>query len=513
MVAAGDPATADAGATALQRGGNAVDAAVAASFAAFVCELPLCSPLGGAVALVHAPGQGTIAIDAFARTPGHGAAQGPLDFEHVEVDFGAARQVFHVGRGSAAVPLALRGLLELQARRGLLPLTEVLAPAIALGRRGFVVGPGVGFALSLLAPIFERTAECAALCRVGERVARPGDRLTNAALAATLEALARDPGVVGALEADLLAQHGEAVGGRITAEDLARARVSEAAPVLLEHAGATLATMPGPSTGGVLVALGARLLEGRRFDPPLGPAHALELARVQELLLSVRVGDFDDRCRDPEFVRSLLSDARVAALRAAAGPAGADNPLGSTTHVSAIDEQGTLVAITLTNGEGSGHVLPGTGIVVNNLMGEEDIHPRGFHRDPPGRPLSTMMAPTLRYGGLDGALALGSGGSNRLRNAILQVLTLVVDQGLPLAAAVCAPRLHVERSGEGVRLAFERLGSSAAAEAALIGRYGPTSMAFDDLNMYFGGVHAAIAKDGDFSGAGDPRRGGSVRVV
>ena len=126
--------------------------------------------------------------------------------------------------------------------------------------------------------------------------------------------------------------------------------------------------------------------------------------------------------------------------------------LGSTTHISVIDEHGGAVALTLTNGEGSGHVLGATGIVVNNLLGEEDIHPGGFHRDPPGRALSTMMAPTLLRRGSD-RIVLGSGGSNRLRNAILQVLVGLLEHGVPVNRAVNAPRIQLEPGPKRPRLA------------------------------------------------------------
>jgi gamma-glutamyltranspeptidase/glutathione hydrolase len=155
-------------------------------------------------------------------------------------------------------------------------------------------------------------------------------------------------------------------------------------------------------------------------------------------------------------------------------------------------------------------------MVVNNLLGEADIHPRGFHHDPPGAPLVTMMAPTV-VEGPDELIALGSGGSNRLRNAILEVLSLVLDHGLDLPAAVAAPRLHLERSADGPApgrrtVAFERPGLSAAAAAAL--RALPdTPVEFAAPNMYFGGVHVAARRSGVLSGAGDPRRGGSVAVI
>jgi gamma-glutamyltranspeptidase / glutathione hydrolase len=261
--------------------------------------------------------------------------------------------------------------------------------------------------------------------------------------------------------------------------------------------------MPAPSTGGILVALGLRLHEGDGALGFLSPEHVLSVARVQEILLEERG-------------RATLDDAYVAGLRERVAQRRAalpvpDGVLGSTTHMSAIDAAGLAVSLTLTNGEGCGHVLAGTGMVVNNLLGEEDIHPDGFHLDPPGAPLRTMMAPTILRSA-DRVIALGSGGSNRLRNAILQVLVGLIEHGIDVTRAVGAPRLQIEaRADRSFRAAFETAGLAPDALQALSTAYARDLAAFDVLNPYFGGVHAAIASAGPaFSGAGDPRRGGAV---
>jgi gamma-glutamyltranspeptidase/glutathione hydrolase len=305
--------------------------------------------------------------------------------------------------------------------------------------------------------------------------------------------------------AALVRELGPSNGGLIGERDVAAMTLGEAEPLVIPHAGRRVASMGAPSSGGALVLLGLSLLEGAGALEPGSAEHMLRFADVQDRLLNVRGGDFHERCRDPAWLAHLVEQARAPG-----------NALGSTTHVSAIDEHGAAVALTLTNGEGSGHVVSGTGMVVNNLLGEADIHPRGFHHDPPGAPLVTMMAPTV-VEGPDELIALGSGGSNRLRNAILEVLSLVLDHGLDLPAAVAAPRLHLERSADGPApgrrtVAFERPGLSAAAAAAL--RALPdTPVEFAAQNMYFGGVHVAARRSGVLSGAGDPRRGGSVAVI
>lgn len=510
-MAGGDAQTAEAGARLLREGGNAVDAAVAAAFAAFVCELPLCSPLGGGVMLVEREGNPAVAYDMFARTPGLGLTERPvLDFDAVSVSFGAADQVFHVGRASVAMPLALAGLLQVHARHGALPLAAVLAPAIELGRDGYVVGAGLAFVFAILDPIIHRTPECRALFADADgTVGRVGARCKNGALAAVLEDIARRPERVRDVYAQLARDFGPRDGGLVTAADVANLDAVELAPVTVDHAGWRLATMPSPSTGGLLVALGTRLLEGIGGLPRLSREHVLRMAEVQEaLLLQRRVPEFVARCADPAAVRALLADERLAAARF-----DPRNRLGSTTQISAIDEHGNAVSLTLTNGEGSGHVLAGTGMIANNMMGEEDLHPRGFHVDPPGTPLSTMMAPTLLARGED-RIALGSGGSNRLRTAILQVIVGLVEHGVDPETAVAAPRLHLEMDAAGTpRIAFESDGLAHEVALELAAAYPPKPSVFAAPNLYFGGVHLAVKRGGVFTGVGDARRSGKSVVV
>jgi gamma-glutamyltranspeptidase/glutathione hydrolase len=237
VVAAGDPQSAEAGALLLRAGGNAVDAAVATAFAAFVCELPLCSPLGGGAMLVELANGDAHAIDMFARAPGLGGPKPTtMDFKNVEVSFGAATQVFHVGRASAAVPLALPGLLEVHRRWGALPLDAVVAPAVALGVDGFTLGPGVAYAFEVLTPIVELTPECRALYATPSGpLGVHGERLANRDLAGSLEALGRSPDALRDFFAAFAREFGPERGGLVTQRDIEEARVAHVTPVHAKH--------------------------------------------------------------------------------------------------------------------------------------------------------------------------------------------------------------------------------------------------------------------------------------
>ncbi len=522
-VATGDSQSAEAGARALRAGGNAVDAAVGAAFAAFVCELPLCSPLGGGVLVSRTATGSRTARSFFAMTPGLGLEtvdRAELDFHDVEISFGETTQAFHIGRGSAAVPLALPGIIEAHRREGSLPLTEVTRPAIELAKDGYVLSPEVARIFEILEPIAAFSRGTRAIYFDDDGLGRGGSTLANPDLANVLDVVSKDPREARGLYSQLVREFGPAEGGLVTAADVSAIEVGEAPPVSVHVGPWRLSTMSNPSSGGVLIALGARLLEGvggRHAFSSVG--HYAELVWVQKVLANLRDEGFDERCRDPSFIERLLDDDVVQRLRSleARGEA-PPNPLGSTTHISAVDESGAAVGMTLTNGEGCGHVLAGTGIHVNNLLGEEDINPRGFHADPPGTSMATMMSPTVLERADTDAIVLGSGGSNRLRNAILQTTIALTEFASTPEAAVAAPRLHVElarREGGGLAhaVAFER-GDLEARVIEVLTKAAPHEpIIFERPSMFFGGVHVAVRHGGDFTGAGDARRGGAVVVV
>jgi len=512
VVSAGDIQTAQAGAFALQAGGNAVDAVVAAGFAAFVCEVALCGPLGGGVMVARLPEHGELAVDFFGRTPGLGGPKPKdLEFGEASIDFGVATQSFRVGRGAAALGLALPGLLEFHQRWGRLPLPLVAEPAVRLGREGFEVGPPMAYILKLISSIFAYTPESEALCLKDGRLPAAGERLFNSALGDVLEAVAANPRVLNDLLGDFALEFGPSKGGLVTERDIREMELSYLDPVKVKMRDWTMTTMPAPSSGGCLIALGLRLLEGIRERAEfLSADHLIEVALTQRLLLEVRTPEFDEQIHDSAFVRELLSDRKLLELRDCLGRPAAvhpDNPLGSTTQISVIDSEGGVIGMTLTNGEGCGRVLPGTGIQINNLLGEADINPRGFHTDPPGTHMATMMAPTIATHPGGDIAALGSGGSNRLRNAIMMTLCNLIEYGASPLDAVLAPRLHLEAAQDGFELNIEDADQQAGVLDQLREVF-PRSTLFPGRNMFFGGVHSAFVLDGNVYGVGDPRRGG-----
>jgi gamma-glutamyltranspeptidase / glutathione hydrolase len=195
-----------------------------------------------------------------------------------------------------------------------------------------------------------------------------------------------------------------------------------------------------------------------------------------------------DGLEDPEFGARFLS-----------------GPLGSTTHIAVLDAHGWACSVTCSNGSASGVIVPGTGVHLNNMLGEQDLNPQGFHQHTPGRRIPSMMSPTVVLNHGVAELALGSAGSNRIRSAIMQTIVRSIDDGRRAAEAVDAPRVHFEN---GIIYAEPGIDLTGLAP-------GPHEIAtFRARNLFFGGVQAVAREpDGSFSGGGDPRRGGASIVV
>lgn len=521
-ITAGDARTADAGGALLKQGGNAVDAAVGAMFAAFAAEPVLTGPFGGGFGMVAGPKLAPKAYDFFADIPGRGlppASSVPeLDFRGLEVSFGPTTQVFHGGRGAAAVPLLMQGLLQLHSEHGRLPLADVVAPAIALAKEGVALSQQILGIANILTPIVTLTPDTAKLFAPQGHVLKPGEKFTSPDLAGLLQRAAD-----GQLQRDweaVIKTFG-APHGRLTEQDLQASQVHENTPISVQLGDYTIALNPPPSLGGLLVGFGLRLLA----DVPKSvwadeTESTLQIFGALAVSQAVRSQQVDPAAlggsaKLAPLVQSMLADSYVNAWKGPMADVVRDGPpkggypvhnLGGTTHVSCIDGDGLACSITSSNGEGNGWLVPGCGVMINNFLGEEDINPGGFHKRPAGERMTSMMCPLMVLKDGRPVLALGTGGSNRIRTALLQVLVHHLLRGEPLEAAVKMPRLHYE----GGPLFVERkvLGMALSAETlqALEDRVS-TVAHFDAPNMFFGGVHAASAVG---MGVGDPRRGGSM---
>ena len=480
VVAAGHPLTAEAGAQVLREGGNAVDAALAAMLTSFVTEALLTGLGAGGYMLVAGGGADPVLLDFFVQAPTRRGDGSEAELLAVDVSFGDAVQVFHIGPASCGAYGNPAGVCAAAERWGTVPLAELAGPAAKLAKDGVPLNAGQAYVAEILADLLTSTPECAALWAPEGRVLREGETMRNPELGDALHRLGSDgpapfyTGDLATAVCEWLADR----GGSLGPPDLASYGAIEREPVHVSYRDREILTNPPPSAGGILLAYSLALL-ARGPSPPTAQGTVEAMAAAQ----AERGADFLDGLAEPGFLAGFMS-----------------SRLGSTTHISVIDADGMACAVTCTNGEGSGVVVPGTGIHLNNVMGEEDLNPLGFHLHPAGRRMPSMMAPSIVLRDGEVELVLGSAGSNRIRSAVLQTILGVVDRGLGAEEAVRAPRMHFE---DGVVYAEPGIELDGLDPELQVVRFG-------DLNLFFGGVQAALSRDGALSGAGDPRRGGAA---
>ena len=504
-MAAGHRATVEAAAAILEAGGNAFDAAAAAFFAACVAEPVLCSPAGGGFLLAR-HGDRTVVYDFFTQTP---LGKRPsCDFYPVLADFGDTQQEFHLGAGSWATPGAIPGVLEFQGDLGRLPFKTIVQPAVQLAREGVEVTAFSAHLMNIVSAIYLRSEAGRKLFGNPDRPKEPlqaGQRFRSDALAALMEGLAEDPGLIREGEvAQTISRCCQELGGHLSVEDFKQYQVYRREPLVLRYRGGTVTTNPVPSMGGSLIGLALELLQ----DYPLkklgfGSAPHLEcLVRVQGLLNQYK-RDFQNVDSgvwgtDPGGTRreELRSALRRTLESHAASTEG-------TTHVSILDAGGNAAALSVSNGSGSGFVVEDYAFTMNNMLGEEDLNPNGFHQWQPNLRMASMMAPTFIEKD-ESFFITGSGGSNRIRSAILQVISNLIDFDMDLEAAVTAPRVHYEHGTVNIEPGFP---DTSMDHLQVI--FEPV-LSWKEKGVFFGGTHSVgTNKDtGLRLHQGDPRRCG-----
>ena len=489
-IAAPSEAAADAGERVALAGGNAVDAAIAAVLVTMVNEVGLVSlSSGGFVTVQPGDGSAPVTVDGWMDMPGREAPEHGGGTWDVDTAYGGGVTIT-VGPGSVAAHGSVAALGEAHGRWGALPWAELVQPAIEVARSGFRLSAASRYYLEYVhESIFGWDPASRAIVHDtdGEITTAP---IVMPDLAATLEIVAgqgpramHEGDLARAISTDVFAR-----GGLLGVADLAAYR-PVVRPSLVSRLGDwTFGTNPPPAIGGVCVAAMLGLLDGH----PRGPLDDLRwsdddvahLVRVQRAVLSARL----DRL---EVADDLAAEAaRLLAAVDAEGIAALES--GSTAHVSATDSAGLACAVTVSSGYSSGMIAAGTGIWLNNCLGEQELNPRGLHGLPPGTRLLSNMAPTVGRHADGTTLAIGSPGADRITTAIVQAVAGFVNGGLGLQAAVNHPRVHVHRAGretEEVKVETQP-------------------------SMYFGGVAATLRRpDGHLVAAADPRRDGAVRLV
>ena len=478
-------------------GGNAIDCALAAALVTMNTEPGVCALAGGAYLTVWPADGEPVTIDGNVAVPGLGRPPGTPRSEAVELDYGGGIRTL-VGCGPVAVPGTLAALTRASERHGRLPWQLVCAPAIALARSGFPLSRAAHYFLRYAGDVIYGRSDDGhgALHDASGRLREPGETVTVPHLADTLELIAREgsrPFYSGELGAALVA-HVEQGGGRLSRRDLEAYEALERRPLLTGLGDWQIASNPPPAVGGTVL---AAMLAAFR-DRPATAWDASSLSRlvgVQHAVLRYRRERLD-----------LSDDIGSDSAELLAAAVAADFPgrwqSTSTVHTSAVDRDGNACAITASAGYGSGEMPPGTGLWLNNCLGELELNRRGLDAGPAGRRLPSNMTPGAARTA-DRVLAFGSPGADRITTAIHQVLINYLQQDRSLEAAIAAPRLHVELRDGGDRVAAEP--GLELPELPLPVRW------FDGPNMYFGGVSAAAYSEAQgFEAAADPRREGGV---
>lgn len=454
-VAAGHRLTAQAADEILSRGGNAYDAIIAAVLMSFVAEPLLSSPGGGGFLLVSGPEQEPKLLDFFSNYPrldSQDLQPRDWDFYPIDGDFGDKSQEFHIGRAAAAVPGVVAGIYKAHEALATLPLSDLARPAIEAARNGVVVNSQQAFVAKILTPVWRATAQATELYQ-GLESGRVWKNPQLADFLATLSQENQDWFYRQPFSASIY----DSADCLLQALDFHNYECVIRTPLALQCNGYRVLTNPAPSTGGLLI---AEQLNHEQTNKPSAQG---------------------------VFTAMLAMERRKAQLL--------NSVSRGTTHISVADGDGNLAALTLSNGEGNGHVVPDCGFMMNNFLGESDINSTGFFNWSAGQRMRSMMAPTIiRHPQFN--YALGSGGSNRIKTAIFQVAYQLIYAQKLLKTAVESPRMHFEHNHLDLEPGFSsRDRRHFEQQVKLVNWQSP--------NLYFGGVNAVqtgttVAAVGDF---------------
>ncbi len=509
VVAAGHKETALAAANILQEGGNAFDAVVAAHLAACVVEPVLASFGGGGFLVAHTADGNDCVYDHFVQTPMHKRMPADTEFFPISADFGSTQQEFHIGRGAIATPGTVRGLFAIHRDLCSLPMNVLAERAIVLARDGVKMNAFQTYIFDIVKSIYDHAQESRAMSpgnRDGGKILEQGTILLQPELADCIDAITREGedlfyrGEISERIAELCSD-----GGHLRRADLEAYRVVNRNPLLVDYRSAKLITNSAPGSGGILIGFALSLMEA--LSPQQNnfgsAAYLAQLAKVMDATSKARVEPHNG---EPAWAASLspLSAKIVDKYRALIH--GGPSCSRGTTQISIIDQSGNMASLTTSNGEGCGYFVPGTGIMLNNMLGEQDLNPNGFGVWPADQRMVSMMAPTLAFLSNGSRIVTGSGGSNRLRSAILQVLLNLIDGNLSLEQAVHNPRIHLENDFLNIECGFEQ-----SVLERLTNDY-PNNQIWKEKNLFFGGAHTVLY-DGEYWGAGDPRRGGYSIII
>jgi len=532
MVVSTDAYASQAGVRILQAGGNAVDAAIATSFALAVVNPEAGNIGGGGFMVLRLADGSTAALDYRERAPLAATRDMFLNEE------GELREGYTLGHLAAGVPGTLAGLWEAHQRYGALSWQELVAPAMELAE-GFQVRERQARQIAMAQEDLRIFPATEATFLPGGEPPEVGDLFRQPELAATLGRIAsrgRD-GFYEGRTADLIVAEMERGGGLITHEDLEGMEAAWRDPIQITYRGHTIISMPPTSSGGATLAAMAQILEG--FDLGSLEWHGVEHVHLLAEAWKRAYADRNTYLADPDFVEMplerMISDEYGAERRATismdratpseeVGPGLGPADDGETTHLSVVDGAGNAVSITTTINSFFGNkvTVEGAGFVLNNEMDDFSARP-GYpnmfglvqgeaNAIEPGKRMLSAMTPTIVVNP-EGELLLvvGSPGGATIITNVFQQVSNVVDFGMGVQQAVNAPRLHHQHLPDRIQYEMGSLSPEIIAALEALGHTVEERYREGDVYPHIGDVQAVMRlPDGILAGASDPRRGGAA---
>ena len=493
-VAAGHKSTAKAAMDILKDGGNAFDAVVTAVFVSMTSEYCLTGACGGGIMLAHPNNSSPIIFDFFIHTPKNYKSR-KLDFSPVEINFGTSRQTFHIGKASIGVPGNVAGLLHIHSRLGSIPLKRIIAPAIHIAKHGTKINKAQEYLFNILDPILTYSNDGEKLFKAKERIMKNGDTFKNQDFANFLEELAIEGSnyiYKDGVSSSIIKLMKD--GGLITRGDLLDYQVIERKPLVTKFYDKKIITNPPPSQDGSLISFILNLLSNQFKKNEINQRQLIIAMRLGQIIrkdLNAKKIDINNLFNKQFYDKYFDMYLKKVEKNIYNDKSGS----GSTTHVSVIDSNNNSASITTSNGAGSGYIIPNTGIMMNNMLGEEDLNPEGFHSWNTSIRMQTMMSPTIISGNSGPELILGSGGSNRIGSAIKQVIINKYINGMDLTNSIYSSRIHLD----GNIIHCEK-----GVDCKDLDFTWSKINQWDDKNLFFGGVNAVTKNEA----VGDIRRGG-----
>lgn len=497
-ISAGHDATAQAAATILDAGGNAVDAAIAALATSWIAEPCMSGAAGGGFANIRTARGKSYLLDFFVQTPLHKRPLEEVEFIPIEIQFSDTSETFYAGQGAIGVPGCVAGIFEMHRRFGTIPMQTLLEPAIHYAREGVVINDFQYEDFVLLQSIIRLDPRGRELFFEQDKIKTVGQAIAMPNMADMLDFLARS-GQRAFYEGEIAqliiqSQTRASNGGFLTRADFEQYEVHARQPLQFTYRDKTVLTNPFPSTGGAIVALILKSLEQEAVAPLHSEAYLLQLLRHLRQL-----GTYGHR---PQQLRHALQHVLPQTHLPFVGNS---SKRGATTHFNIIDKDGNAIAVTVSLGEGAGYFVPNTDMQMNNMLGELALLPSGIHSWIPRQRLSSMMTPTLVLDAQQRAeIVIGSGGASRIPSAIAQVLRYLIDYQLPLEEAVQAARVHLHQRDYNVEYGFDATLPTTVEDCRVTN--------WTQQSLFFGGAHTIVVHDKKYRATGDQRRDG-VAIV